>query len=157
MNVIYKSSSAVVTDPEVLRAIKKGDVILLRDVGYTMAPTSTWGAAFAAEDDDEAADMVSLRKDRTGIDNTIFVSTKGRAQHAARIKIAVDPPDTLNASAATASMAIHDYGITGENVPLRVVEQAKDFIERNRDALLDYWNCKIDTAELFSRLKRPGA
>jgi hypothetical protein len=44
------------------------------------------------ESDEEAADMVSLRAERTGVANTIFVSTKGYAQPAPRIKIAVDPP-----------------------------------------------------------------
>ena len=51
--------------------------------------------------------MVSLRRDVTGVDNTIFVSTKVYAQHAPRIKIAIDPPDSLNARSKAASMAIH--------------------------------------------------
>jgi hypothetical protein len=57
-----------------------------------------------AEVDDEDADRVSLRSDRIGVDNTIFVSTKGRGQHAPLIKIAVDPPDSLNAASKPASM-----------------------------------------------------
>jgi hypothetical protein len=100
----------------------------------------------------EAEDMASLRKERTGVDNTIFVSTKGYAQHAPRIKIAVDPPHSLNATSKTASMAIHNYSITGEHPPSHVVEQAKQFIERNREALLLYWNCEIDTDQLVKRL-----
>ncbi len=97
--------------------------------------------------------MVSLRTDLTGVDNTIFVSTKGYAQHGPRIKVAVDQPDTLNATSKSASMAISDCNIRGEYLAPRIVEQAKKFIELNRDALLDYWNCQIDTAELIRRLK----
>jgi hypothetical protein len=38
-------------------------------------------------------------------------------------------------------MAIHDYGMTAAYAPPRTVEHAKQFIERNRAALLDYyWN-----------------
>src|SRR5258708_5488917 len=87
---------------------------------------------------DLAGDMVSLTNDRdhTGVDNTVFVSTKGGARHAARIKIAIDPPDSLNAAGEKASMAIHDYSMTGAYMPPHLVEQAKQFIERNRDALL---------------------
>ena len=38
------------------------------------------------------------------------------------------PPDSLNATSKTASMAVHDYSTRGEYVPPRVVEQAKQFI-----------------------------
>ena len=40
--------------------------------------------------------MVSLRTERTGVDNTIFVSTKGYAQHAPRIKIAKETTKGVN-------------------------------------------------------------
>jgi hypothetical protein len=126
-----------------LEDIRAGHVVYLADLGRTVA---------LAEADDEVEDMVSLRSEKTGVDNTIFISTKGYAQHAPRIKIAVDPPHTFNATAKAASMAIHDYSLTGAYVAPHVVEQAKQFIDRNREALLDYWEHKIDTAELIERL-----
>jgi hypothetical protein len=43
----------------------------------------------------------------------------------------------------------------GEHVPSNIAEQARLFIERNRAALLDYWECKVDTSQLIERLKRP--
>ena len=47
---------------------------------------------------------------------------------------------------------------TGERSAARqvaphIAEQAKQFIDRNRQALLDYWECKIDTAQLVDRLR----
>jgi len=102
--------------------------------------------------DTEVEDMVSLRTARTGIAATIFVSTSGYAQHAPRIKIATDPPDTFNATAKSASMAIHDGTVTGDLAP-EVAEQARHFIERNRAALLDYWEYRIDTAQLIDQLR----
>jgi hypothetical protein len=107
----------------------------------------------SVETDQEAEDTVSLRSERTGVENTVFVSTKGYAEHAPRIKIAVDPPHTFNATSKSASMAIHDHSIGGESVAPHVAEQAKRFIDLNREALLDYWDCKIDTAQLIERLK----
>ena len=124
--------------------IRAGRIVYLSDLGGTLA---------LAEADEEAADMVSLRSEKTGVDNTIFVSTKGYGQHAPRIKIAIDPAHTFNAASKTASMAIHDCSIRGEYVAPHIAEQARQFIERNREALLDYWECKIDTAELVERLK----
>ena len=73
-------------------------------------------------------------------------------QHVPRIKVAVDPPHSINATSRSASMAILDYSIAGDYVAPHVVEQTKQFVDRNRDALLDYWECKIDTAQLIERL-----
>jgi hypothetical protein len=98
-------------------------------------------------------DMVSLTPTETGIENTIFVSTKGYAQHAPRIKIAIDPPDSFNATSKSASMALHDFQIAGEQVPTHIAKQAREFIVLNRPALLDYWNCEIATAELLRRIR----
>src|SRR5258708_31697269 len=66
--------------------------------------------------------------------------TKGYAEHAPRIKIAVDPPHTFNATSKSASMAIHDHSIRGESVAPHIAEQVKQFIDLNREALLDYWD-----------------
>ena len=152
MDILTTSSAEIRADVDgFLREMQQGRVIYVRDRNYTVAPTDTTLYA----DDDEAADMVSLREKTTGVENTIFIQTGEGARHAARIKIAVDPPHTLNARSAQASMAIHDYGIVGAYVPPHVVEQAKRFIELNRDALLDYWDAKISTGDLLERLKRP--
>lgn len=82
--------------------------------------------------------MVSLTPKETGVSNTIFVSTAGHAIPAARIKIAIDPPDSFNAASKTATMALHDCSISDDDVPADVAKQASQFIALNRQALLDY-------------------
>ena len=153
MTIIIPSTTAeIAADPQrLIDAMRERRIITLDDVDYTIAPKSA--VVFADGEIDEAEDMVSLRKDRTGVDNTVFVSTKGYVRHAPRIKIAIDPPDSLNAAARTASMAIHDYSIAGAHMPPHLVEQAKRFIEQNRVALLEYWDNKIDTPESIDRLR----
>jgi hypothetical protein len=106
----------------------------------------------ALPEGDEAGYMVSVVKKRSGIDNTLFVSTRGKSQHAARIKIAIDPPDSLNETTKGASM-VHDFSTVGAYMPPRLVEQVKSFIELNRDVLLEYWDARIDTGELLERLR----
>lgn len=104
-------------------------------------------------------DMASLSKDTTGVDNTVFISTKAYyPQHAARIVIAADPPRTFNPHSKSALMVIDGYGLTGEYLPPHIIERAKQFIERNREVLLRYWDCKISTAKLLDSLKprEPG-
>ena len=98
--------------------------------------------------------MVSVRRKHTGIPNTIFLSTRGHGRHAARIKVAINLPDSLNAASSTASMLIHDYRVIGATMPPRLVEELKQWIDLNRDALMAYWNEEIDTAELLERLRR---
>jgi hypothetical protein len=104
-------------------------------------------------EEDEAGHMVSIVRKRSGIHNTLFASTKGNSRHAARIKIAINPPDSLNETCDGASMALHDFSTVGAYMSPRLVEQVKTFIEINRDVLLEYWEAKIDTEAMLERLK----
>jgi hypothetical protein len=105
------------------------------------------------QEEELAGHMVSLRKKRTGIDNTLFASTKGYGRHAPRIKVAIDPPDSLNETTSGASIALHDFSTVGAYIPRETLEAVKTFVELNRDALLDYWEAKIDTDDFLARLK----
>ena len=93
------------------------------------------------------ANMVSYRKNVTGLDNTIFISVKF-AQHAPRIKIAVDPPTHIDPFGNNASVSIHGGNIVGGELSAHVADRVNDFIALNRKALLDYWEKRIDTDEL---------
>jgi hypothetical protein len=98
---------------------------------------------------------VAFRKDATGIDNTIFISPRGKTRHAPRIKLAIDPPDSINPGTEAASIAIHDGSVVaGENVQAALLRQVRRFIDLNRDTLLDYWEYRIDGRQLDRRLKR---
>ena len=102
---------------------------------------------------EEAEDMASVRRDISGIANTIFISAKGSGRHAARIKVAIDPPDSLNAWGKNTSVALHDYSIQGQNLPAALFEEVKAFIDLNREVLLAFWNCEIDTRQALDRLR----
>jgi hypothetical protein len=154
---VSMSTSAIALDPQkFLQALRAGKTVHIPDVGYTVAPSA--GEQVALHHlgaDDEDGDMVSLTPDQTGVERTVFVSTKGQARHAARVKIAVDPPNSFNAASTDASMAIHDYSVTGAYLQPHIVEQTKRFIERNRDVLLQYWDAKISTGDLFKQIRKP--
>jgi len=96
---------------------------------------------------------LAYRKNVTGVENTLFISPKGNTRHAPRIKIAIDPPDSVDPRSETASVAIANGEVMAGDVPLRLLDQARRFIALNRDVLLDYWDYKIDTDELRQRLK----
>jgi hypothetical protein len=84
-------------------------------------------------------EMVSYRKNVTGVDHTIFISPKGNARHSPRIKIAIDPPDSLDPRSKTAAIDLEGKVVAGT---------------RNRRVLMDYWMYRIDTSELQQRLRR---
>jgi hypothetical protein len=54
--------------------------INIPDRGYTTAPMSEFPYVGNGDDFDELGDMTSLRKNKTGVDNTILISTKGYGQ-----------------------------------------------------------------------------
>src|SRR5262245_48607874 len=45
---------------------------------------------------DDLQEMVSYRKNVTGVAHTLFISPKGNARHGPRVKVAIDPPDSLD-------------------------------------------------------------
>jgi hypothetical protein len=97
--------------------------------------------------------MLSYRKDVTGIDNTVFISAKGNTRHGPRVWLAIDPPDSVDPRGTTASVAIGDGAVVAGDIPPRLLEQARRFIDANREVLLDYWEYRIDTDALRRRLK----
>jgi hypothetical protein len=86
--------------------------------------------------------------------STTRCSPKGYAseRHGPGINMAVDAPDSLNATSAKAFMSIWNDLITGAYIPPKLVEQYKRFIELNREALIDYWECRVDTTDLLGRI-----
>jgi hypothetical protein len=80
-------------------------------------------------------EIITFRKNVTGIDNTIFISPKGNTRHAPRIKMAIDPPDSVDPRSETASIAIADGAVAAGEIAPRLLDQARRFITLNRDVL----------------------
>jgi hypothetical protein len=107
--------------------------------------------AFAEQD--LLQEMVSYRRNVTGIHNTLFISPKGQVKHGPRLKVAINPPMSLNPSSETASISIPDGEVVVGELSSALLEQVRRFIELNRQALLDYWNYQTDTDQLRVSLK----
>jgi len=138
--------------PDVVAALREADVAL------TLVPQQAPNQALVDISDELAerellGDIVNYRKDVTGVDNTIFISQKAFARHAARIKVAVEPPDSIEVTSKTASVAISTGDVVGGKIPAKVLKQVQKFVELNRDALNEYWNARITTNVLEKRLK----
>jgi Domain of unknown function (DUF4160) len=99
------------------------------------------------------ADMVSYRKNVTGLDNTVFISVKF-PRHGPRIKVAIDPPAHVDPMGNNASVSIDDGRVVAGHLSARELGQVQRFIDLNRDVLLDYWEKRIDTDQLRERLRK---
>jgi Domain of unknown function (DUF4160) len=70
-----------------------------------------------------------------------------------RIKVAIDPPDSLSATSQTASVAVHDGSVAEGHIPSHILQQVQEFVRINRGVLMEYWEERIDTRQLDQRLK----
>lgn len=138
--------------PEIVEAMRDADVVL------TLSPAV--GKTSIVDISDELAerellgDMVNYRKRTTGVNNTIFISQRGHAKHSARIKVAVDPPDSINVLSKQASIELSTGKVVaGEAPSAEVLKQIQKFIELNRNTIIDYWESRISTEELQERLR----
>jgi Domain of unknown function (DUF4160) len=139
------SSAEVIADPAAfLKAVRA----TVPDFGYEAAAA----VADALAEEEMLGEMASFKKAVTGVDNTIFISTKSGVRHGPRIKVAVNPPTHFSPSGDTASVDF-DGEVTAGKVSQHALRQAQKFIELNRQALLDYWEERISTDELAQRLK----
>ena len=156
MTIVIPSSSAeIMANPQrFLEEMRRGRIINVTDLGYVIAPTAEIvDLADQVAEEQLLEEMVSYRKNVTGVDNTVFISPKGNTRHAPRIKLAIDPPDSVDPRGTTASVAIGDGAVVAGDIPPRLLEQARRFIDANREVLLDYWEYRIDTEALRRRLK----
>jgi hypothetical protein len=151
---VTQLSSAVITDERLLAAMREGRVINVPELDYSIAPrTALIDLADEMAEEELLEEMVSYRKNVTGVSHTLFISPRGKTRHAPRIKVAISPSDSIDPRTETASIAITDGEVVAGSVPAPLLDQVRRFIAANRDALLDYWDYRIDTDQLRQRLK----
>ena len=100
---------------------------------------------------DPVCDMANLREKTTGISTIIFVSSKV-PRHKPRLKVVKNLKEKF-------SVSIEDNPrvLAGDSsiVPVKVLEQVKEWIILNKDLLLEYWNDPLfDTERLYTETKK---
>jgi hypothetical protein len=105
--------------------------------------------------DIDLQEMVSYRKNVTGIDYTVFISSKGNVWQVPRIKVAIDPPDSLDPRSETASISLEGEVVAG-TINRELLQRVRRFLELNRQVLMDCWDYRIDIDELRQRLRPVG-
>lgn len=90
--------------------------------------------------DDGVVEMANLTSAQTGVAGTIFIST-AMGQHGPRVKYFERPGRTQPSFSVSIA---HPPAVVANSLPPRIVRQMAPqviaWVERNRDALLDFWN-----------------
>ena len=108
----------------------------------------------AAREADELYEMANLYPRETGLPVTVWVSPRGRARHAARVKVCRKPGDRMDV-ANTASVRIQPAPLLVEGVLApEVMAPVSAWITLNTEALIEYWNGTLGTMELAQRLRK---
>jgi hypothetical protein len=89
---------------------------------------------------DDVIEMANLTSQQTGVPGTIFIST-AMGSHGPRVKYFVQPGRTQ----PSFSVSVADPpAVVANSLPARILRQRSpqviQWVSRNRDALLDFWN-----------------
>ncbi len=137
--------------PDIVAAMREEEVALTLSPSRDPEPIVTISDELAERE--QLEHMVTYRKNITGVDNTIFISPGLRVRHAPRIKVAIEPPDSINPLSEQASVEISTGRVVAGEVSAALLKQVQKFIQLNRDVLLEYWDARITTDQLQERLK----
>lgn len=105
------------------------------------------------QEEDDLYEMANLFPRTTGLPLTIWVSPRGRARHAARIKVSLTPGRMDIGHTAVVGIRPRPRLIEGDLSPADF-ELVSRWINLNAAALLDFWNETIDSVEFGVRQKK---
>lgn len=106
-------------------------------------------------DDEEAPyEMTNLRPRRTGLPMTVYVSLRAGAKHDVRVKVSTVHGETLDPQ-RTAIVAVRPEPklIHGE-LSRRDFDLVQRWIELNRDLLIDHWEARLDSEDVFESVRK---
>ena len=110
--------------------------------------------AKARRESEDLYETANLFPEDTGLPVTVWVSPRGRARHAARIKVCRGPGNRMVPS-NTAVVAIEpETRLMEGRLQAEYLQPVAQWVALNRDALLVYWNGEIGTGALIHRLQR---
>ncbi len=98
--------------------------------------------------------MANFREKSTGLPMVIWVSERGNAKHAPRIKVSTNNDKMIEGQTVSVSITEPAEIMAGVGLRSKDLQLVIKFIELNRSLLLDYWDSKIDTTDLVLDLKK---
>ena len=103
---------------------------------------------------DELFEMANLFPRTTGLPMTVWVSPRGNARHDVRVKVNVTHGNQMTISnTAVVGLRPTPHIITGQ-LSSSDEQAVSEWATLNADALVEYWEGRIDTIQLGQALKR---
>src|SRR5579872_4024527 len=100
-----------------------------------------------ADGDLDLYEMANLYPTTTGLPMTVWVSPRGNAQHDARVKVSIAHGDRMDIS-NTAVVSIRPTPrLFSGNLGQSDLSKVVNWVSLNTDALMAYWEGKIDTIQ----------
>jgi hypothetical protein len=101
----------------------------------------------------------SLRSEDSGVDRNVLwffagEFSRNQWQHGPRIQVALGRKLALDGLEDSVSVTIATPPEVLGSLPAKTARQVVEFVDRNRDVLLQHWNGEIDTGDAIERLKR---
>ena len=95
-------------------------------------------------------EMANLYPKHTGLPFVVWISVRGGARHDARVKVS-GGPKALPGDMATVALRPEPHVVEGSMEP-HDFRLLREWISRNHEALIAYWNDDIDTADVLAAL-----
>lgn len=119
----------------------------------TRETTEDAHSSLAEAETEDLFEMANLYPDTTGLPMTIWVSPRGNARHDVRVTVNMTHGEQMNiANTAIVGVRPTPRVITGQLSPADAQAVAQ-WIELNTEALVAYWDGRIDTARMIHQLK----
>ena len=98
-------------------------------------------------------EMANLYPDTTGLPMTVWVSPRGNARHDVRVKVNMTHGNQMNiANTAVVAVRPSPRVVAGQLAPADI-QAVFQWVSLNTDALVEYWEGRIDTARLIHSLR----
>jgi len=107
-----------------------------------------------AVEDQEMFEMSNLVPKNTGLRNVVWVSYKGNIKHGPRIKVVVDRGDRVTVDNMVTVTISDNPQVIGRGLKAEDAKLVREFILKNKSALLDYWEGNISTSEMIGRIQK---
>jgi len=103
--------------------------------------------------EDEGFLMVNVRASTSGLPMNIWIGPRGKARHAARIKVQTDHRKRFDLD-RLAVVSIDSPDLIAGDLNAADLDLVRQYIQLNRRAILDHWEEKTDGVELSLALRR---
>jgi len=112
--------------------------------------------------EDDLFEMANLRKSSTGLPVNIYISSGGavKERHDPRLKAMILKSDKFDFTRTISVKLKKDIdkddiiGYENETIDANTLKALRKYINLNLEVLMKYWDEKIDTTELITKLKK---